>query len=116
MKVREIVSVIFWGLLAFAITFTGICANVDKAAEDRLYHHAGNVDSNIKIIKIDDRTMNQMGDFSTWDRGVYADLIENIYVSEEVRPAVIGFDILFNRLCRCVYGKTRPSATLPKVG
>ena len=96
MRIRGIVSGIFFGLLTFVVTFTGVFANVDKAAEDRLYHHAGNVAANIKIIKIDDRTMNQMGDFSTWNRSVYADLIETICVSEEVRPAVIGFDILFN--------------------
>jgi len=95
MKMRGIVSGILFGLLAFVVTFTGVFANVDKAAEDRLYHHAGRVDSQIKIIKIDDRTMNQMGDFSTWNRGVYADLIETICVSEEICPAVIGFDILF---------------------
>ncbi|MBQ7359927.1 MAG: CHASE2 domain-containing protein [Lachnospiraceae bacterium] len=96
MRIRGFVTGLVCGVLAFVVTYTGIFATVDKAAEDRLYHHAGNMDSRIKIIKIDDRTMNQMGDFSTWDRGVYADLLETICVSDEICPAVVGFDILFS--------------------
>lgn len=96
MRIRGLLTGILCGLLAFVVTYTGVIEVVDKAARDRLYHHAGNIDSRIKIIKIDDRTMNQMGDFSTWDRGVYADLVETICVSEDIRPAVIGFDILFS--------------------
>lgn len=95
MKIKGTLAGLIFSILAFVVTYTGAFANIDKAAEDRLYHHAGKVDSRIKIIKIDDRTMNQMGDFSTWNRGVYAELIETICVSEEIRPAVIGFDILF---------------------
>ena len=95
MKIKGTLAGLIFGILAFGVTYAGAFANVDKAAEDRLYHHAGNVDSRIKIIKIDDRTMNQMGDFSTWNRGVYAELIEAICVSKETQPAVIGFDILF---------------------
>lgn len=96
MKIKGLLTGLLCGVLAFATVYTGAFATVDKAAEDRLYHHAGNVNSNIKIIKIDDRTMNRLGDFSTWDRDVYADLLETIYVSEEIRPAVVGFDILFS--------------------
>ena len=96
MRVRGLVTGVVCAVLAFTITYTGVFRSIDKAAEDRLYHHAENIDSRIKIIKIDDRTMNQMGDFSTWNRGVYADLVETLCVSEEVRPAVIGFDILFS--------------------
>ncbi len=69
---------------------------MDKTAEDVLYHHAGSLDGRIKIIKIDDRTMNRRGDFSAWQRDVYAQLVETLCVSEDVRPAVIGFDVLFS--------------------
>ena len=40
--------------------------------------------------------MNRLGDFYQWDRSVYAQLGEMLCVSEEIRPAVIGFDILFS--------------------
>ena len=93
---RKILTSILCGTLAFVAVFFNLLGTVDKTAEDYLYHHAGTVDAKIKIIKIDDKTMNKMGDFSTWNRDVYAQLLETICVSEEVRPAVIGFDILFS--------------------
>lgn len=96
MKVKRILVCIVFGILAFFAAYFNIFGNVDKVAEDMLYHHPGKTDSKIKIIKIDDRTINQMGDFSTWNRDVYADLIDTLCVSEDIRPAVIGFDILFS--------------------
>ena len=93
---KRIVTSVLCGLIAFLTVFTGVFRTVDNTAEDMLYHHAGNINANIKIIKIDDKTMNKMGDFSTWNRDVYAQLIDTLCVSDDVRPAVIGFDILFS--------------------
>ncbi|MBQ8518323.1 MAG: adenylate/guanylate cyclase domain-containing protein [Agathobacter sp.] len=93
---KKVITCILCGAIAFLSVFFNVFGTIDKTAEDYLYHHAGNVNANIKIIKIDDKTMNQMGDFSTWNRDVYAQLVDTICVSEEVRPAVIGFDILFS--------------------
>lgn len=96
MKIRQWMTCLICGVLAFSGVYTGVFGMVDKTAEDVLYHHAGNLDGRIKIIKIDDRTMNRMGDFSAWERDVYAQLVDTLCVSEDVRPAVIGFDILFS--------------------
>ena len=93
---KKVLTSIICGVLAFLSVFFNVLGTVDKTAEDYLYHQAGVVDANIKIIKIDDKTMNKMGDFSTWNRDVYADLVEKLCISEDVRPAVIGFDILFS--------------------
>ena len=93
---KKRITCIVCGLLAFIAAFFNVLGTVDKTAEDYLYHQAGKVDANIKIIKIDDKTLNQMGDFSTWNRDVYAQLVETLCVSEEIRPAVIGFDVLFS--------------------
>ena len=96
MKVRRILFGILCCLLAFFAAYFNVFGTLDKAAEDIFYHRPEKTDSKIKIIKIDEYTMNQMGDFSTWSRDVYADLIDVLCVSEDVRPAVIGFDILFS--------------------
>ena len=93
---KRIVTGILCAILAFFMVYSGSLETVEKTAEDMVYHQPGNIDANIKIIKIDDRTMNRMGDFSTWDRDVYANLVETLCVSEQIRPAVIGFDILFS--------------------
>lgn len=83
------------GAAAFAVTVTGITAGADKYVEDILYHRPGTADSRIRIIRIDDRSMNALGDISGWDRSIYAQLVETLCVSDEVKPAVIGFDVLF---------------------
>ena len=87
-------------ILCLIITFLGVFFNafgaIDKMVGDTLYHGPDVVNGEIRIIKIDDKTMNRLGDFSQWDRSVYAKLLETLYVSEEIQPAVIGFDILFS--------------------
>lgn len=83
-------------VIAFVAVFTGILSTTNKFVEDSVYHNPSEVDPKIKIIKIDDKTLNEYGDFLSWDRGIYADLLEKICVSSEVKPAVIGFDILFS--------------------
>ena len=83
-------------ILTCIIVFSGVLDVVDKTAEDMFYHNAGKIESSIKIIKIDDKTMNKLGDFSTWSRDIYTQILDKLYVSDDVRPAVIGFDILFS--------------------
>ncbi len=95
-NLKIIITCLICGIIAFVTTYMGLLGSVDQRVEDILYHHAQNVNGNIKIIKIDDKTMNQMGDFSTWNRDVYADLVETLCVSEDIRPEVIGFDVLFS--------------------
>ena len=84
------------GIIAFFAVYLNLLSVADKTAEDILYHHSNDTMSEIRIIKIDDKTMNQLGDISTWDRSVYTELLDTLCVSEEVRPAVIGFDILLS--------------------
>lgn len=93
---KRVVTSMVCGIVAFFIVFTGAFGTMDKTAEDILYHRTANINENIRIIKIDDRTMNQLGDLSSWDRETYAKLVDTLCVSEEVRPAVIGFDVLFS--------------------
>ena len=63
---KRFIVCILCGIIAFLLVFTGVIDSVDKSAEDVLYHRTGNMEGNIKIIKIDDKSMNKMGDFSTW--------------------------------------------------
>lgn len=87
---------IIGSIITFFLIFSGVLRSADKAAEDVLYHHPSSTDTQIKIIKIDDRTMNQLGDYSTWNRDVYADLLKTLCVSDNCSPAVIGMDVLFS--------------------
>lgn len=93
---KRLTTCLIWCLIALFTVYSGLLGTVDKMVEDNLYHNPNNVNSKIRIIKIDDRTMNRLGDFSEWDRDVYATLVEKLCVSEDIRPAVIGFDVLFS--------------------
>ncbi len=92
---KKIIAYILCAVLAFFGAYHNVFGNIDKTVEDILYHNPQTVDGRIKIIKIDDRTMNELGDYNQWDRSIHTKLIETLCVSDEVRPAVIGFDVLF---------------------
>lgn len=92
---RNTIATLTAGIFAFLFTLSGLTATIDKNAEDILYHRAGSGDSRIRIISIDDRSMNALGDFSDWDRSIYAELVETLCSDSASKPAVIGFDILF---------------------
>ena len=79
---KKYITCAICAVIAFLTAYSGIFGSLDKMLEDTLYHNPGSINEKIRIIKIDDKTMNQLGDFSEWDRNVYADLIEKICVSE----------------------------------
>ena len=93
---KRILASLLAGIVAFLAVFLNLLSAADKASEDVLYHHASDTTGEIRIIKIDDKTMNKLGDISTWDRSVYTKLLNTLCVSEEIRPAVVGFDILLS--------------------
>ena len=93
---KRMIACIVCGILAFFAAFSQIFGMADQLVEDTLYHTPDSVHPSIRIIRIDERTMEQLGDFSAWDRSVYAKLVETLCVSEEIRPAVIGFDLIFS--------------------
>lgn len=79
------------GVLAFVFCYNDILYPLDSLYKDRVYQRSRGVNQNIKIISIDEKTLSALGPFGTWDRSVYADIID--YLGEY--PAVIGFDLLF---------------------
>lgn len=93
---KKILIPLLTAVITFCTVFFGWADVVGKNAEDILYHHPGGTIDKIKIIKIDDKSINALGDYDDWGRGIYADLVEALCVSEDVRPAVIGFDVLFD--------------------
>lgn len=95
-KLKRFLASLLAGIVAFLAVFLNLLSAADKASEDVLYHHASGTRGEIRIIKIDDKTMNKLGDISTWDRSVYTNLLNTLCVSEEIRPAVVGFDILLS--------------------
>lgn len=93
---KKWITCILCAIIAFSGVYFNVFGTVDNMVGDTLYHQSGMVNEDIRIIKIDDKTMNSLGDFSQWERDTYAKLLEKLYISEEIQPAVVGFDILFS--------------------
>lgn len=91
---RVLISLLF-AAAAFCTVFFDRFGAADKTAEDFLYHRPDGTTEKIKIIKIDDKSINALGNYEDWDRSIYADLVNTLCVSEDIKPAVIGFDVLF---------------------
>ncbi len=93
--VRDIIESIIIVALVFLLTITNIFSHLDYMLKDGVYQIPRGVSTNIKIIAIDDKTLEELGPINTWSRQYYADLI-NILNSEKGKPSVIAFDILFS--------------------
>ena len=82
--------------LVFILTKTNRFASFDYMVRDGLYQIPRGIDSRIKIIGIDERTLEELGPIQTWSRQQYADLIEVLNSNEDSKPAIIAFDIVFS--------------------
>lgn len=85
-------------LLLAIFTFTAVYfqwfTSLNLLLQDAIYQRENPVDPSIKIIAIDEKTLEALGQFETWTREPYAELIELLNDSEYA-PKVIGFDVLF---------------------
>ncbi|MGN0155492.1 MAG: CHASE2 domain-containing protein [Lachnospiraceae bacterium] len=94
--VRDIIeSVIVMALVLF-LTVTNLFSHLDYMLKDAVYQIPRGVSSQIKIIAIDDKTLEELGPIQTWSREYYADLIHTLNSNPDAKPAVIAFDILFS--------------------
>lgn len=83
-------------VMVFVLIVTNLFASIDYIVKDKLYQIPRGVSSDIKIIAIDDRTLEELGPIQTWSREKYAELIKYLNSNEQAKPAVIGFDITFS--------------------
>lgn len=83
-------------LTGFFLCWSGLLSIADQYVTDVFYQRPGNISPQIKIIAIDEQTLEKFGSFNTWTRQRYADLIEVLTASPDNAPAVIAIDVLFH--------------------
>lgn len=76
--------------LAFILSFYDVFYSFDSLLRDKAYQQPRGINNKIKIVAIDDKTLQEIGPFGTWSRSVYADVIEKL----GDYPAVIAMDIM----------------------
>lgn len=69
--------------------------NADIRVSDLVFQLGENPNPNIKVIGIDDDTLDEYGQFSTWGREKIPDVIDRLMADEENAPALIGIDVGF---------------------
>ena len=92
----SIIETVIVGLLVFLLTVTNLFNALEYIARDSLYQVPRGIRSDIKIIGIDAKTIEEYGQIKTWTRDIYADLINILNVDDNTKPYVIGCDVLFD--------------------
>ncbi|PYG85811.1 adenylate cyclase [Ruminiclostridium sufflavum DSM 19573] len=90
-----------WILFALIIiigflSFFDSARAIDRALQDYLYTvHSPARSQDIYVIGIDNETLDEIGPWGTWSRGIMGDLINTLNADPENAPAVIGIDIMY---------------------
>lgn len=96
---KNIINCIIWvafALLAAFATSKRMGESLEYLAEDRLYKSSYSIPSDLKIIAIDEKSLDMLGAYSEWDRSYFAKLITILNEEEKNRPLVIGVDVIFS--------------------
>ncbi len=98
-------------LLVFLTAYYDVLYSFDCLLRDKIYQTPRGINNKIKIVAIDDETLNELGPFGTWSRGTYADVISALGDA----PDVIAMDIMiFGDMDS--EGDERLKASVPKAG
>ncbi len=88
---RFMLLAVLSGFLAGVLAFAAPFESVELLLCDGIFVHEKPVDNRIKIIGIDEASLQELGPFSGWSRQQAADLLNAL--DKEYAPAVIAFDI-----------------------
>ena len=62
---------------------------------DLLYQNGATADGTVMVIGIDEQSLEQIGPYQSWTRGVMADIIEALNADPDNLPAAIGIDVMY---------------------
>lgn len=98
-KWKKIIVLFFVAILFFTWQYIGVYKIapmnfLEQRLEDALYAKPVGSTENIKIICVDEETLEKYGKFEDWSREKLADLIELLIINDNYKPAVIGLDFL----------------------
>ena len=94
-SLRKVIVSVIAAMLTFILSVTGVLYSFDKIVADGWYQKPTPTNPQIKIIAIDEKTLQAYGDMKTWNRKLPADLVDKLYVQKEYAPSVTIFDIMY---------------------
>ena len=95
-KIRTLAAcVLAVALTVLLIGVWGLIDRPDRWVEDALYQSPRALDGSIIVIGIDDKALEEIGPYNTWDRNVMASALEALAKDPENLPAVVAIDTLY---------------------
>lgn len=89
------VLIVLMLIIGFISIFDSV-KGADKALQDYMYTiNSPTRSDNIYVIGIDNATLEEIGPWGTWSRGVMGELINTLNDDPKNSPAVIGIDIMY---------------------
>ena len=85
-------------LVTLLIAAGGVLDKVDLWAQDSWFQSAKALDGEIIVIGIDDKSLEEIGPYNTWDRNVMAAALEKFAEDPDNMPAVIAIDTLYTEV------------------
>lgn len=82
-------------ILAFVMIMYEPFFGLDAMLCDLVYSQMNGTGEDIKIIAIDEETLNEYGPLSEWSREKCTKLLDTLYENDENAPAVVSFDLMF---------------------
>ena len=99
MKSKPLAQRLLWAILILLLSFLLVLSqslySLDRLFSDPLYQSGSIPGTKIKIIAIDEKTIQAYGDVSTWSREIPAKLVQTLYADARTAPAVTVFDMLY---------------------
>ena len=86
-----VLQALLLGVAAFLFCYNDVLFSLNSLYRDKVYQRSRGVNQSIKIIAVDDKAIAEYGPFGTWDRSIYADVLDAL----GDYPASVGFDIMF---------------------
>ena len=79
-------------MIFFILLITDAFLGINNFFMDRIYQKERTTNKDIFIVAIDDKSLDELGPISSWNREYYATVVNNLASNN---PSVIGLDILF---------------------
>ena len=94
-NLKEIVTVILIFLITACLGVFQPFFSFNNMVSDVVYQRPSAINKKIKIIKIDEKAMSVYGPSTEWSRDLPAQLVEKLCSSDDTRPSVLAFDVMY---------------------
>ena len=94
-KTKNLIIAFAWAVSITVLCALGVFRRPELWIEDEIFQTPEAVPGDIVIIGIDDRDIDEFGNYNTWDRSIMASALEALASDPDRRPAVVAIDTMY---------------------